>query len=167
MFGFWAKTVQPFHGKLFKGLLKLHCTCQLDYFGEKRFFVRKIVVINFGNFGKSFRELGKNLSASLSKRPSTCPQETYEKKFFWKKGIHFDFFVFWASIFDIIMFLLGHGRQEKVIFICPTDQFKRNGKLIFVSRRSTFSYDFWRFDQNFGGGLSRFKRMRPVEPWVK
>ena len=54
-FGFWAETIQLFIGKFFKGLLRLHCTCQVDKFEEKTFFIRKLDLSFFCKIGENFR----------------------------------------------------------------------------------------------------------------
>ena len=115
----------------------------------------------FGILAKMFQQGCQNCAPRVHSDPM--------KKRFCKKSEKVFFFVYWAAIFDIMVFFLGYCSQEKVYSRCPEDEFKKNWKLkIFLSLwylRLKFLAPRTELRVEGEWGLSSFQCMRTVEPW--
>ena len=118
-----SKNNSTFYRKTFQRFVKTTLYVSSGQIWGKTFFVRNNYII-FGNLSESFRWPGKNFWARFSKLPSTCPQGNYKKKVFLEIFVNFVFFVYWAKVFDIMVFFFGQSSQEDVISRCPEDEFK-------------------------------------------
>ena len=145
---FWEKiqflsknnSIQLFNGKFFKGLLKLHCTCQVDKIEENRFFfVWKLNISILVNWAKVFGNLAKIFQQCCQNYLKRVHSEPMKKKISEKSYRVFFFVCILINNFWHPGVFLGHCSQEKVISRCPEVWFKKNGNLTFFSRCRTFS----------------------------